>query len=270
MCVAPLRTKYRDVNNNFIDAPCGKCWQCLERRASGWAERIRIELNVCDSAHFVTLTYSDENVPYITNEWPIQTLVKRDLQLFFKRLRKMTRKKIIYYAVGEYGDQTERPHYHIILFNANPTIVDKAWTLGLTHYGKVEDGSIMYTLKYMQKREVPNYWTEGRQPKFALMSKGIGKGYLTEARIKWHKEDLMNRCYMPLRSGHKASLPRYLKDRIYTKKELQEIWKYHEGLEKTKIESNIESYYDEKQKEWRSNEERQRRFNRKSNRIGKL
>lgn len=51
-------------------------------------------------------------------------LSKIDLQLFLKRLRKnltkFTDEKIRYYAVGEYGPQTFRPHYHLLLFFDSP------------------------------------------------------------------------------------------------------------------------------------------------------
>jgi hypothetical protein len=43
--------------------------------------------------------------------------VKRDLQLFFKRLRKAYPDvKLRYFACGKYGEQFARPHYHVILF----------------------------------------------------------------------------------------------------------------------------------------------------------
>ncbi|AXB22553.1 replication initiation protein [Lynx canadensis associated microvirus CLP 9413] len=45
------------------------------------------------------------------------TLAKRDFQLFMKRLRKaFPDQKIRYFAAGEYGSETFRPHYHAILF----------------------------------------------------------------------------------------------------------------------------------------------------------
>lgn len=45
----------------------------------------------------------------------IAVLCKRDLILFNKRLRKhFTNEKLRYYAVGEYGPEHFRPHYHII------------------------------------------------------------------------------------------------------------------------------------------------------------
>ena len=47
----------------------------------------------------------------------MQTLRKRDYQLFMKRLRKaFPNDKIRFYAAGEYGPKTLRPHYHAILF----------------------------------------------------------------------------------------------------------------------------------------------------------
>jgi len=61
---------------------------------------------------FITLTYNDEHLP------AFNTLIKRDFQLFMKRLRKAhPEKKIRFYHCGEYGDNFGRPHYHAILFN---------------------------------------------------------------------------------------------------------------------------------------------------------
>jgi len=61
---------------------------------------------------FLTLTYNDEHLP------EGGTLVKRDLQLFMKRLRKEYGEGIRFFACGEYGDRNLRPHYHLILFNS--------------------------------------------------------------------------------------------------------------------------------------------------------
>lgn len=47
--------------------------------------QIEDEYKRADSAYFITLTYDNENLPIINGRG---TLVKRDLQLFFKRLRK--------------------------------------------------------------------------------------------------------------------------------------------------------------------------------------
>ena len=44
-------------------------------------------------------------------------LKKSDFQKFIKRLRKDY--DIKYFACGEYGDKTLRPHFHAILFGVN-------------------------------------------------------------------------------------------------------------------------------------------------------
>lgn len=68
-------------------------------------------------------THSPEAVPttYFVDDStgeaaPIYTLRKRDFQLFMKVLRRRTGQKVRYFAAGEYGDKTFRPHYHAIIF----------------------------------------------------------------------------------------------------------------------------------------------------------
>ena len=55
------------------------------------------------------------------------------------------------------------------------------------------------------------------------MSKGIGKNYLTKQMRKWHKRDLVNRYYIPLKDGKKIAMPRYYKEKLYTKHQKQII-----------------------------------------------
>ena len=191
----------------------------MRRRVSGWSFRLVKHGEQSNSALFVTLTYNEEKVPKTKSG--LQTLVKADLQKFFKRLRKLTNEKISYYAVGEYGDKSERPHYHIILFNANHGIVEAAWRIdsvdiGHVHFGDVCDASIGYTLKYISKeKRIPTFNGDDRAKEFSVMSKGIGANYLNERTIKWHKRQIEERCYLPLKDGKKASMPRYYKDKLY-------------------------------------------------------
>jgi len=210
----------KGVETGYMPFPCGKCPACVRRRVSGWAFRLNKQSEQSNSAHFVTLTYNDEHIKKTKNGF--ETLVKKDVQDFFKRLRKLTKQKISYYAVGEYGDTGERPHYHIILFNANPKIVENAWklndtSLGNVHFGDVGDASVGYTLKYISKdKKIPQFNGDDRQKEFALMSKGLGAGYLTENMVKWHtKGNIENKVYLPLKDGKKAAMPRYYKDKIY-------------------------------------------------------
>lgn len=224
-CQTPFHKKMelvKGVETGYMPFPCGKCPACVRRRVSGWAFRLNKQSEQSNSAHFVTLTYNDEHIKKTKNGF--ETLVKKDVQDFFKRLRKLTKQKISYYAVGEYGDTGERPHYHIILFNANPKIVENAWklndiTLGNVHYGDVGDASVGYTLKYISKdKKIPQFNGDDRQKEFALMSKGLGAGYLTENMVKWHtKGNIENKVYLPLKDGKKAAMPRYYKDKLYDK-----------------------------------------------------
>ena len=224
-CQTPFHKKMelvKGVETGYMPFPCGKCPACVRRRVSGWAFRLNKQSEQSNSAHFVTLTYNDEHIKKTKNGF--ETLVKKDVQDFFKRLRKLTKQKISYYAVGEYGDTGERPHYHIILFNANPKIVENAWklndiTLGNVHFGDVGDASVGYTLKYISKdKKIPQFNGDDRQKEFALMSKGLGAGYLTENMVKWHtKGNIENKVYLPLKDGKKAAMPRYYKDKLYNK-----------------------------------------------------
>lgn len=218
-CLAPFRKK-----ETQIDFPCGKCYECLARRVSGWSFRLMQEYKRCESAYFVTLTYENENLTKTLNNY--KTIIKRDLQLYFKRLRKLhpNYTKIKYYACGEYGTNTKRPHYHIILFNANPHYIAEAWQLGQIHIGEVNEASVGYTLKYMSKKsQIPVHQNDDRQKEFSLMSKRLGANYLTPEMVKWHESDLLNRMYLPLQDGKKIAMPRYFKEKIYTPEERERI-----------------------------------------------
>jgi len=175
------------------------------------------EAEVSTSALFVTLTYAPEHTPMSDNNY--MTLNKTDLQKFFKRYRKKHENNttIKYYACGEYGGNTLRPHYHIILFGGNPEHVQSAWGLGSTHLGQVNEASAGYTLKYLSKpSQIPKHRNDDRLKEFSLMSKKMGANYLTKQMIAWHKKDIKNRMYLPLKDGKKIAMPRYYKEKIYS------------------------------------------------------
>ena len=210
--------------------PCGKCPPCKKRRTSGWSFRLVKEGERSKSALFVTLTYDTEYVPITTNGY--MTLDLKDLQKFFKRLRKLSNEKLKYYAVGEYGSTKKRPHYHIILYNANPEHINRAWALnnksiGTYHIGNVSAASIGYTLKYMSKKsQIPIHTNDDRIKEFSVMSKGLGSNYLTDNMINWHKNNLEQRMYVPIEDGKKIAMPRYYKDKMYNEQEKDKISKY--------------------------------------------
>lgn len=213
-CLTPF---YKKQGNDHLPLPCGKCPPCLARRVSGWSFRLMKEQERSLSSHFITLTYDTKHVP-ITNRG-FMSLEKSDVQKFFKRLRKRHNSSIPlkYYAAGEYGGRTFRPHYHIILFNADIAHISPSWERGSVHYGIVTGASVGYTLKYITKqKKIPLHQNDDRVPEFALMSKRLGDNYLTKAMIKWHHADMENRMYINYDGNKKAGMPRYYKNKIYS------------------------------------------------------
>lgn len=221
-CITPFIAKTKDMTRPEVPVPCGKCPECVARRTSAWSFRLMQEDKISSMSNFITLTYDTKHVPISRAGY--MSLSKRDIQLFFKRLRKLNENQIKYFMSGEYGSQTMRPHYHIILFNCAIETIQEAWALGRVHYGTVSGASVGYTLKYLSKPgRVPFHKNDDRQPEFRLMSKGLGKNYLTEQMTCWHKADLDNRVYVNLEDGKKCSMPRYYKDKIYSENERKRI-----------------------------------------------
>jgi len=148
-----------------ITVPCGQCIGCRMNRAEGWASRMMHEASLHEHNSFLTLTYSDDNLP------PNGSLAPDDITLFFKRLRKLLGgKKILYYYCGEYGENLSRPHYHIALFNhdfhtdrlphretqsgtvyRSPSL-EKLWQHGYSEIGNLEYDSARYVAGYIQKK----------------------------------------------------------------------------------------------------------------------
>lgn len=179
------------------------------------------------------------------------TLKKKDVQDFMKRLRYYSPKvpKIKYYAAGEYGSKTARPHYHIILFNADPSNVELAWRdksgapLGTCYFGTVSAASVGYTLKYISKGKFKKrHSRDDRVPEFSLMSTGLGIGYLTDAIIQYHEADMYNRMYLTYEGNKKMAMPRYYKDKLYTKEQRQHIGAYQAARMQDELQKKIAAY----------------------------
>ncbi|WMC01478.1 replication initiator protein [Microvirus D_HF4_274] len=239
-----------------LNVPCGKCANCLKRRAAGWSFRMLQELKGAYSAKFITLTYETTKVPL--SRAGRMDLSKRDLQLFFKRLRKAQGVQndkydgdpvrsipapIKYYSCGEYGGETSRPHYHVILFNASIELIQPAWNLGHIHYGDVSPASVGYCLKYMLKRKTKYSRYDDREREFSLMSKGLGSSYLSPGMLSFHKLDLENRMCCNLAGNKKIAMPRYYKDKIYSEQEREKISEFFKSeTQKQEIELCLDLY----------------------------
>ena len=186
-----------------IKLPCGQCIGCRLERSRQWAMRCMHEKRLHVDNAFVTLTYDNKYLP------AGGTLVKRDLQLFMKRLRNARGSGVRFYACGEYGDVNRRPHYHAILFNvAFPDKVfhsrskggeplytsgelSEFWPFGFSIIGDVTFDSAAYVARYIMKKvtgkaaETAYDVVDGdgvvttRIPEFTVMSRrpGVGRGW---------------------------------------------------------------------------------------------
>jgi len=183
------------------------------------------ENKAAKSSHFVTLTYADKYLPCNGKQRTFGTLNKKDVSLFVKRLRKKLfgskKGDLKFFAVGEYGNgATQRPHYHLIIWNAHETAIRQSWQYGFTYCEPVTGGANRYCMKYIMKAGKINSQDKyERLPEFRTMSNGIGESYLTPGKLMYHWQDVINRynVKLPSKDGNPliVSMPRYYAQRIY-------------------------------------------------------
>lgn len=113
---------------------------------------------------FLTLTYDDAHVP------AFGSLDRSAFPKFMKRLRKrFPGERIRYFHCGEYGERTQRPHYHALLFGfdfadkypwsyrsgrpcwRSPTL-EVLWPFGQSELGSVTFESAAYVARYVVKK----------------------------------------------------------------------------------------------------------------------
>lgn len=198
------RNGYEDQH---LAIPCGKCVGCVQRKASDWGVRCTHECLSHAQNAFLTLTYSDANLP---SDGRVQ---KAHIQKFIKGLRNQGH-KIRYFAVGEYGEKTHRPHYHLLVFGKD--FLDGALSLGKSWHSDVlhdtwekgmvdlkpimEPAACFYVAGYALK----NY---GKEDTFALMSRrpAIGKTISERFHLSWQTG-------MVVIDGNKRPVPRAYKN----------------------------------------------------------
>lgn len=220
-----LENKYRRVT----PIPCGQCIECKLNYAREWATRGMLEMNYGynggkypdGTCWFITLTYSDEYLPTAVKvntetgeKFEGISLEKHDIQKFCKRLRyHYPQMKSKYISAGEYGTNTQRPHYHMIWFGIpleqeqfkkvgmSPTNdpywkLDKLndiWGMGHVTIGRVTWESIGYVMRYNLKKVKGKdklwYEMQGMNEEFTTKSQRIGKDYLDMYQDKIYQTD---------------------------------------------------------------------------------
>lgn len=198
-------------DSHFLRIPCGNCLGCRMARAKAWALRCELELQQHRAAVFTTLTYDEKHLP--------PTLEKLHVQLWLKRLRRRATEPVRFFASGEYGEKSERPHYHAILYGIDVLqrdVIERAWAKGYCHTVAVTPAAIAYTAGYTSKKIGYRRVTEERvdsetgevyywQPPFIQMSRrpGIG-GHARQWPESWRS--------FAVHDGYKQPAPRFLHD----------------------------------------------------------
>lgn len=163
------------------------------------------------SAHFCTFTYKNLKT---TN------LVKSDFQNMVKRLRHKE-KQLKYFACGEYGEKTNRPHWHAIMFNVDPRNVSNEWKEGFAKIVPANRATIHYLTGYVLKQGtydlvgmvfLKKEEQERRYKPVMMCSKGLGSNYANDAGER-------HRSLETMKTKDGMHLSRYL---------ISKIWKEHE------------------------------------------
>lgn len=256
-CTSPITIK----NGKF---PCGHCLACRIAKSREWSARLIHELSYWDKSVFVTLTYSDLFLPKDLS------LKKKDLQNFFKRLRKYSNTKLKYFACGEYGEKIKynsglgRPHYHAIIFGLSNSKEDTEyvkdawrfcdWSMFKSNkaFGTVTYDSCRYVSDYIFKKynkELAEdvYLSKGLEIPFKVCSQGLGLRFCLD-----NKENLISNFGFTLH-GSKMALPRYYVEKLDLQLEEQNElhfnqWKKYAELHNVHI-SDIAELIDEHNKQ---------------------
>lgn len=205
-----------------IKTGCGKCTYCQSSIKLDWIFRMEQEDHDTPPglSQFFTLTYEDHYIKPTKLFYP-------HIQSWAKRCRKAGA-NFKYFAVGEYGTKTWRPHWHVITFGLDPELGEEIWRTGykckadsyagqyggITQVDPVNSNRMQYVVNYLDKP----MWHEiiERDPKFTgiqemrKMSKGIGEGFI-HRMDQQHINRYLETGEYPVKTSFKASLqlPRY-------------------------------------------------------------
>lgn len=223
---------------------CGQCLPCRINKRRTWQHRILLEAKLHTQNSFITLTFTDEKLKDSSRicSTGYSSLNPKDLQDWLKRLRdKISPLRVRYFAVGEYGDVTQRPHYHVVLFGypvcarrrtrrglgstrsdwANCCyqcrLIGLSWGHGDIELAELNEKTASYIAGYTTKKMTGKMAAllNGRHPEFARMSlrPGIGADATWQIASDLMASGLDARPDVPTALGHgKATLPlgRYL------------------------------------------------------------
>lgn len=178
-CKRPLNLSSED--NPYKLVRCGQCLPCRIQRRREKVGVQCLEEKLSGGAVFITLTYDDDHINLTAGG--VETLYRRDLTSFLAKLRYRLKKHYglpcKFLAVGEYGEQTHRPHLHLNAFGPAAILhtdhfeklVTKIWPHGFIKYMPVDEaGSFDYVAGYTLKKLTTPRTNRGAEPEFFAQS----------------------------------------------------------------------------------------------------
>lgn len=210
--------------NPRIVVGCGHCIACKMKRTREWTLRLIMESKSYESDHvwFITLTYNDQNVPLVVDdEGDVHmTLVKRDHQLFMKRLRKRCGYPLRYFFVGEYGCRTGRSHLHAVIFGLKPEdvgFIKECWPYGFSLPKNFYKETAGYVAGYIQKKLFGKDVYGVSTPPYLACSQHLGEDYFMD-----NIETICKQGFIVF-DGYKYSIPRAFARKAIAKGILPEV-----------------------------------------------
>lgn len=208
---------------DYFLVPCGHCVECLAQDSKDWTLRMMLEYEVSDTAWFITLTFDEENCP--------EGVTKDDTRRFMNSVRKKYKRMcdqigivaqpLKYFLVGEYGRESNRPHYHVMLFNfpcrdwrAFQQFCEEVWHRGFVKVEPCTFETSGYVAKYLTKVDPRSHVSAP----FRTMSLKPAIGY---RYFELHPEVLeylesQDKNVMTLRNGKKFRVPRSIRRKFYS------------------------------------------------------
>lgn len=245
----------RQTGNGVYSIPCGWCLSCRLDHRQQLEHRCEYELIKHDYVGaFVTFTYDDYHLYYQRDPSLIRSIAGDhfgDFMLFYNNFEPSLRFKdfdnfirrthdyankhhnppfiqrdFSYLAVGEYGHDFNRPHYHVLFFGLDFATLKKTflhiWKKGLIDSLPILNGGIRYVLKYLDKQQHGEqndamYFDNFLEPPFMTFSKSLGTG------LYYDQLDFCKSTGSYQMHGKTIPLPQYFKDKLLNPYEFEKV-----------------------------------------------
>lgn len=202
-----------------IQNSCGRCDACRQQQMTETVGRCLLEDEAAPyGTTFLTFTYAD------TKEFGATEVIEEcdrgyaQVQLMFKKLRKMQKAKFRYIVAMEHGSETNRRHFHALIFwytpppdlehNHEQKRMWRHWPHGYTHLLPIDDKTatfgylVKYMLKAQPKEEFGKPKTSGSKrssrtydpldrvkERYTRLDRALAAGYDSYSELKlWEKQ----------------------------------------------------------------------------------